>query len=471
MNLAVDGLVSGLDTTSLINSLMQVEAAPQTLLKRKSDDAAKLVAALQALNTKTAALATAASKAAKAASWQATTATSSSSAVTATTTAGALPAVLQLRVDQVAAGQVSLVDLAAADLGVPPTLTLVRGDELVTISAAGGVDDVAAAVNAAGAGVSAVPVRVTGGETPQYRLQLTGPPGAAGAFAVYAGDEATVLTYLDATADGYVDNGTAPAGARLASAVTALVAARDAQITLWPTAAAPITVTSQTNTFDGVLPGVALTVTAPTTADPAPVTLTVAADAAARRALVADTVGALAAVLEEISARSASTTSTSDGRTVVTGGLFSGDSTVRFLQDRLRAAASDPVGGISPSTLGITIDRSGNVSFDAAKFDAAMAADPEGTQAMAVALAQRVADVAERASDSVDGSVTLRLKSERGVVSDLGERIEEWDRRLAMRRAGLERTYAALEVTLANLQSQSSWLAGQLAGLLSSSEG
>ena len=34
----VDGLVSGLDTTSLINSLMQVEAIPQTLLKNKVTD-------------------------------------------------------------------------------------------------------------------------------------------------------------------------------------------------------------------------------------------------------------------------------------------------------------------------------------------------------------------------------------------------------------------------------------------------
>jgi flagellar hook-associated protein 2 len=465
MNLAVDGLVSGLDTTGLINSLMQVEAAPQTLLKKKSDAAGAMVAALQALNTKVAALATTAATAAEASSWQATSVTSTSSAVTATATAGALPATLQLRVDQVSAGQVSMIDLATADLGVPPTLTIVRGGELVTVSAAGDADDVAAAVNAAGAGVTAVPVRVTGGGTPEYRLQLSGAPGAGEAFAVYAGDEATVLTYLDATPDGYVDNGTAPPGARLASAATALVAARDAEVTLWPTAAAPITVTSATNTFDGVLPGVSFTVTAPTNAEPEPVTLTVTADAGARRALVADTVSSLSTVLADIAARTATTSSTAGGRTVVAGGLFSGDPTVRFLQDRLRAAAADPVGGLSPSTIGITIDRWGAVSFDAARFDAAMAADPTGTQAMAVAVAQRVADVAEAASDSGDGSLTLRLTSERGVVSDLTRQIEEWDRRLTLRRAGLERTYAALEVTLANLRSQSSWLAGQLATL------
>ena len=34
-SMGIDGIVSGLDTTSLINSLMQVEAMPQTLLKQK----------------------------------------------------------------------------------------------------------------------------------------------------------------------------------------------------------------------------------------------------------------------------------------------------------------------------------------------------------------------------------------------------------------------------------------------------
>ncbi len=44
----------------------------------------------------------------------------------------------------------------------------------------------------------------------------------------------------------------------------------------------------------------------------------------------------------------------------------------------------------------------------------------------------------------------------------MGTRIEDWDRRLAVRKEGLQRTYAALEVTMSNLTSQSNWLAGQL---------
>lgn len=473
-NLAVDGLISGLDTTSLINQIMQLEAAPQTLLKTKSDTASKLVAALQSLNGKVATLATTAAAAAKTASWSRTTATSSSDTLTATTTTGALPATLQLRVERTAAGQVSMVDLAETDLGVPPSVTILRDGKLYTVTAAtSGIHDVAAAINQASeAGIVAVPVRVssgTDGEEPRYRLQLSSASGEANAFDVYVGDEATVRGYLTETPDGFVDAGTAPASVRLAMRSAAIVAARDAQVTLWPDATSPIVVTSASNTFDGVLPGVAFTVTASTPAD-APVTLTVAPDPAARRALAADTVSALSTVLSEISAKSQTTKTTSEGRTVVTGGLFTGDSTVRLLADALRSAASSPVDGRSPSSVGISIDRSGNVSFDAAVFDAAMADDPAGTQALVQAVAQRVADVAARASDKVDGSITMRVRSTEGSVSDLSRQIEDWDRRLALRREGLERTYAALEVALANLQSQSTWLAGQLAGLVSSGD-
>ena len=65
MGMAVDGLISGLDTTSLINSLMQAEAIPQTLLKSKVTDSTTYITAMQALNSKIAALADLATKTSK----------------------------------------------------------------------------------------------------------------------------------------------------------------------------------------------------------------------------------------------------------------------------------------------------------------------------------------------------------------------------------------------------------------------
>ena len=46
-NMSVGGLVSGLDTATIISQLMQLEARPQTMLKSKVTTEQKVVAALQ----------------------------------------------------------------------------------------------------------------------------------------------------------------------------------------------------------------------------------------------------------------------------------------------------------------------------------------------------------------------------------------------------------------------------------------
>src|SRR5690554_7916746 len=89
MALAVDGLSSGLDTTALLNGLMQVEAIPQTLLKRKVSGTQTTINALQQLNSKIASLATLDKETAKPGSLDAFTAKTDSSSVTATASASA----------------------------------------------------------------------------------------------------------------------------------------------------------------------------------------------------------------------------------------------------------------------------------------------------------------------------------------------------------------------------------------------
>ena len=80
-------------------------------------------------------------------------------------------------------------------------------------------------------------------------------------------------------------------------------------------------------------------------------------------------------------------------------------------------------------------------------------------------IATRVAAVASDASDRYDGQLTTKITGQQSSVRDLGDRIEDWTRRLDMRRSSLERTYSALEVQLSNLNSQSTWLSGQIASL------
>ncbi|MDO8122152.1 flagellar filament capping protein FliD [Isoptericola sp. b490] len=441
---SISGIVSGMDTTSIINQLMQVEAAPQTLLKHKQSTATSLVSALQSLNTKVASLTTAARTAADPDSWKAVSATSSASSVTATTTSNATPSSVTFTVDSVAQSQSSLVQMPASFYTIPPTFQVIRGGQTYNVTAQStSMADIVAAFNGAGAGVTATTVSANG----TTYLQLTGTDtGQANAFTVQSQD--STGTWTDLT-------------------TTQIRAASDASITLFAGTPAAQTVTQASNTFSGVLGGVDLTVSAVETN---PVTVTVARDDDALTKLASGLVNNLNATLSEIQSRRASKTTTdSTGRTVVTGGLFAGDSTTMLLQQDLMDAGSTSVNGMSLAQIGITLSQDGTFALDSGTFSSALAADPGKVQDLLSGMAGRVQQVGDQASNSGYGSLTLEIQSQQSVVKDLSDQISSWDDRLALRRSTLETTYTAMESALSNLKSQSTWLASQLSSLSASS--
>jgi flagellar hook-associated protein 2 len=177
----------------------------------------------------------------------------------------------------------------------------------------------------------------------------------------------------------------------------------------------------------------------------------------------------IAKILSGIDKGSTATVPTGGGETTL--GVFTGDSTVRSLRRSLAEAVQHPVDGISPSTMGISIDRYGVLSFDQERFSQALAEDPAQVAAVFSGLAARVQDVAETYSDKYDGLLTKRITGQQNEVDLLGKQVERWDVRLAQRKATLERTYAQLEVQLSRMQSQSSYLSSQLAALAPQQKG
>jgi flagellar hook-associated protein 2 len=455
MTTGIDGLSSTLDTTSLINSLIAVDAQPQNQLKAQVSDASKLVSSLQGLNTQISGLATLANSTAAAGALDLYTATSSSSGVTATASSGATIGSIDLTVTQLAQGQ-SGVTAAMADWGTKPTaLTIVGSDGTATdiTPASNSLDDIVAAVNAAGKGVTAMKVASgTVGGVQQYRLQFSSTDtGAASAFTIYAGTSADVT---GGTATNLLDP---------ASGAAVLHTAQDAQVSLWAGTSAAQTISSSTNTFDNLLPGVSVTVSAASTT---PVTLSVARDAAKTADTASTFVSSLTAIFATIKTQSAVVQSTdANGVPVTSGSVFTGDGTIRNVNQSLLDAATLPVNGHSPSEIGISITKDGTITFDQDKFTAALAADPANVQSVMQAIATRVAAAATAASDPVDGSITAKITGQNSSIKTMSDQIDNWDIRLAARRAALEQTYAQMEVTLGNLKSQSSYLASQLSGL------
>jgi flagellar hook-associated protein 2 len=427
--MSVDGLVSGLDTTSLVSQLMQVEAIGQSQLKARVSANDTVLAALRSLNTKVTAVRTTAADLVKPTTWAAASTAVTGSAVQAAATGTAVPGSWSVDVTSVARAHAvhstaTATGLDAELVPAPSGAITVNGRTLTPAN--GSLRALVSAINeAADLGVTARAVQTGVNE---YRLQVVAAtPGAASSFAV-----------------GGLDTQVGVQGTDTVATVNGL------------------RVTSPTTTLPEVVPGVTLTVrgegvaTVDVTQDPAK---------------IADAVGALVTaantVLGEISAKSAW------NATAKTGGALTGNAAVRALsQSVLSAVAGAGAGALT----GVQTTRDGNLVFDRAAFLAAYAADPAAVRA-AVApadgtgLAQRLSSVADAAVRTSAGDEGTLVRAVQGVESrskDLTRQIEAWDVRLEMRRTTLQRQFSGLEVALNKLQSQSSWLSGQLSALSSS---
>ncbi|MEB7505622.1 flagellar filament capping protein FliD [Arthrobacter koreensis] len=444
MALGIDGLISGIETSAMIKQLMDIEARPQILLKNKVSSTQTFITALQSLNTRIASLTEAAGKTAKPAGMDLFGATSTSDKVSTTVGAGAAAGSLDITVSQTAKAQVSL----SAAMAAWPS------NSVLAISANGTVtsfdttdkslDQVISEVNKANLGVTGVKIATGSVDgVQQYRVQFTAAKtGSEGAFTASLGG-----TEMDV-----------------------LKTAQDAKLTLWAGTPAAQEITSSTNTFKALMPGVDVTLAADTPANTA-LTLTVARDDEAISKVASDLVAGLADVFAFINKNSAVTVSTSSGSTSAAGGLFTSDSGVRDIKRQLMEAATSPLDGRSPSEIGIVITKDGTVEFDEKKFAAAMAADPAKTQETLQTIAGRVEAASKVASDKYDGLLTQRITGQESTVRSLNTQIEDWDRRLASRESTLKMIWGNLEVKLSQLQSQQDWLTGQLAALNNSGSG
>jgi flagellar hook-associated protein 2 len=434
---SISGLASGLDTATIIEQLMQLEAAPQTRLKARVTSEQSAVDAMQGLNAKLAALTTQTAGMSDHSGWAVFTTGSSNPKVTVTATSAARPASFSVQVDQTALAHrlefTAPVGLTAAGT-VPTSVRVDRLDgtapqDLTTDGTLSGLVD---AINdpANKTGLSATAVQVSPG---QYRLLVESTAtGAAGDF-----------TLTDAATGGPLLGG------------QTVRAGRDAQITL----GSSITITSASNTIKDVAPGVSLTL-APDASGSSDVTVT--RDAKTVSGKVKGLVDAVNDILSSIDAL------TAYDPTNQTTGKLSGESSVR----ELRGALLDrvfPADGSSLASLGIQTDRSGKLVFDQTAFESAYAADPAAVEARfttpGTGFVDRLHSLSDRASNSLTGTLTQTITGRKDAIRTLNDDIADWDTRLQLRRDTLTRQYTALEVALGQMNSQSSWLAGQISSL------
>jgi flagellar hook-associated protein 2 len=304
----------------------------------------------------------------------------------------------------------------------------------------GSLGSVVAAINGAGSGVSASAVQVSPGN---YRLQLTSATTGA------TGGSNLDLSLFQGT-----------------GGFALLTAGADAQITV--SGAAPYTITSASNTFTGVMPGLSFTLQAGATGS---VTVSSTQDTAALANNVSAAVTAVNNALTDIKNK------TAYDATSGTSGLLSGDSTVQFLKSSLTDALMNPVAGGTPpiaSLAGVTLAKDGTVTFDAAKFTTALQADPAGTQRLFTSMGTDSANpgVLERLNSVIDdatrlstGSLVTAEQSQRDTSTRFKDQVDAMETAITTYEAGLRARFATMQSSLQTLQSQRSYLSTQIASL------
>lgn len=351
---SVSGLISGLDTASIIQQMMAIESRPVTLLQQQIDAANAQKSALTTVNTSLLALKTAADELSRTSTWEAKQAAVSdpevlSAAVSEATPAGTYTFTVAQLADATQLASNGYADSDTAPVGAGTFDVSVGGayQGTITVDAADTLDDVAAAVNARDWGVSAVVVN-TGSD---YKLILSS-------------DETG-----EANAATIANNTSGLSFAEITQAKNAVVQfGKDS----------PLTIESATNTVTGLAPGLTLDLKS---VSASAVSVTVASDAAGILEKAQDFVAKYNAVMANIAKY------TKYNEDTETAGVLLGNSTLRFLSTDLAVAVTSSVDGAPAETnslqmVGFKMDRDGKLSLDEGVFTDALAAHPEGVTSL-----------------------------------------------------------------------------------------
>jgi len=431
MPITFSGLASGLDSASLVDQLVASEKARSnavqtkvTQLTRQGNIVDDLVSRLKIFAT----TAKGFSDAAGLRSVKTDRSDTTHAAIAASSTA--TDSSHTLRVTSTARGQTvasrTFASDAAGVLG-DGSVSIASGagaPVLVSWTAADSLADVAQRINDSGSAATAAVLF----DGTNYRLVTTSRASGTAAAPVFtdAGD-----------------------GLGLADPGHVTLAARDAVFDL-----DGITITRGTNVVSDVLPGVTLTLSTAHTASEPDTMLTVATDRDATRTKVTSLVDAWNTIDQGL-----------DGQLTYTGTkkgndtLF-GDATLRALQGALGGIASSEHGGKTLASIGVSLDRSGRLSLDQTKFDAALSADPNAVEKLFVTggLAAKMTSLVDTYTRSGDGVLISKGTGYDARIASYQKDITRIENAATSLGERLTRQFTALEKAISAMKTQSTQL-------------
>lgn len=186
-------------------------------------------------------------------------------------------------------------------------------------------------------------------------------------------------------------------------------------------------ITSSTNTFNDVIPGVTMTFTE--VSDPEDTndvtTITVAEDSSASQAKVQTFVDAYNTLVDTVDAL------TSNGGDGSSPGVFAGDAGLNSLTNQLDDIAHDSYNGVSIVDYGISLDSDGHLEIDSDKFNEAMEANPDGLTSIFVgddSMVAKMDDLMDSYLNSSTGIITMRednIEDQQSKIQDESDQLTQ----------------------------------------------
>ncbi|GAA4342380.1 flagellar filament capping protein FliD [Pigmentiphaga soli] len=474
------GVGSGLDLTTLLNNLMAAEQQPLTKLQAQEASVQTQVSAYGQLSSALSSLRDSVKNLTPDSFNSTASSSSDKSIATVTTQNGAATGGFSLEVTKLAQAEKTVSRTLAADTKVAAgTLRVTLGTvsdgefqpsdngepiDIVIDPGKNSLDDVRDAINAAQAGVTATVVNDDSGA----RLMLSSSKtGAGAAFRIEgtsdaggAGEPLSTFNYDPAAAVDY--DADSPA-----AFTTRLQAAGDAVFKI-----DGLRLTSPTNTVDGAVTGVKLTLVKAGTTQ-----ISITQDTSGTKKALQGLVDAYNSFLKTANQLSLNNPSATKGEASTGNGPLAGDSLVRDVMTRLRNGILDPVSGVDAeyttlSSLGISFQSDGTLTLDSAQLDKALARDPSaaarlfgtGDDGTPTGVGARlVAQIGGFVDD--DGAIDARVDGLGLTTKSLQKQEEELNDRLTQIEAQYRQQFTSLDSLLTNLNNTGNFLTQQLDAL------
>ena len=462
MSISVGGLVSGLDTNSIIDQLLALQQQPIVRLQQQEAGYQVQLSAYGSLQSTLNSLKSAMEDLESVSDLTSFSATSGDTDLfTASVSDTATPGSYEITVTQLAkVHKLTSGGFDEAEAVGEGTIHLKVGSGStvdITVSATDTIDDVAQAINDAETGVQAAVIF----DGTDYFLTLaadeTGAENVINLTVTDTGDSNN--TDMNGLSRLVYDQG-------VTENLSQAQGAADSIITVDGVA----DIHRDTNVIDDVIKGVTITLESAPEAPDNEATLTVSLNTSEVVSKIDSFVSAYNDLLDFFS------THQSYDQATESSGVLLGDSTTNMIHNRLRSLVEDTVPGVDEfsrlSDMGISVNQDGHLEVDSSKLNEALddhfdevvqffTQSTEGSEGFAV----RMVDTLDAILKSTDGTLAARTDGIQNSIDDIQDQVERIEMRISAWESRTRAQFEALEVLLGQYQTTSNYLTQQIGSL------